>query len=84
MTTGDKYSIKVIFETEGVRYYNRFAFRYRNFPTDLYVCREKVFTYARMPSLKDDSFYLPNIETKSKAEDLMDTIFYGKNCDNYL
>ena len=83
-TTGDKYAIRIIFENEGVRYYNRFAFQYREMPTDLYICKEKVFSYSNMPYLKNDSFYLPNIASKEKAEKLMDTIFYGTNCENYL
>lgn len=83
-TTGEKYAIRIIFETEGARYYNRFAFQFRELPTDLYICKEKVFTYSNMPYLKNDSFYLPSVESKEKAETLMDTIFYGTDCENYL
>lgn len=82
--TGEHYAIKIIFETEGVNFYNKFAYQFRNLPTDLYVCTEKVITYSKMPYLKDDSFYLPNIKSKERAETLMDTIFYGNNCENYL
>jgi len=35
----DKFSVRVIFETEGVKFYNRFAFQYRNLPTDFFICK---------------------------------------------
>lgn len=79
---GDEYSVRVIFETEGVRFYNRFAFQHRNLPTELFICKDKVFTYVTMPYLRDDSFSLPVSYSKTDAETVMDLLFYGDGCEN--
>ncbi len=81
---GDKFSIRVIFETEGVKFYNRFAFQFRDLQTDFFICNEKVFTYVKMPYLKNDSFILPAKYSRAEAEAVMDILFYGDNCENYL
>jgi hypothetical protein len=80
----DSFSVRVIFEPEGVRFYNRFAFQYRSLPTDLFICEDKVFTYATMPYLRNDSFSLPVRYSKTDAETVMDLLFYGDDCENYL
>lgn len=82
--SGDQYSVRVIFETDGTKIYNRFAFQHRNLQTDFFICTDKVFTYSTMPYLTNDSFNLPIKYSKADAEAVMDLLFYGNNCENYL
>ena len=82
--SGEKYFIRVIFEYEGMKYYNSFAFPNRNLPTDLIICKEKVYTYAKMPYLHKGSFVLPIKYSKAEAEQVAELLWYGDNCENYL
>lgn len=79
-----KFLIWIKFETEGVKLYNRFAYRYPGLSTDVFICKEKVFTYTAMPYLEDDSVRLPVEYEKAEAESVMDELFYGESCENYL
>ena len=80
----DKFLIRVVFETEGVKFYNGFAFQFRDLQTDFFICEENVFTYDKMPYLKNNSFVLPAKYSRAEAEAVMDMLFYGDNCENYL